>query len=547
MERSNFDEVEDLGGGLDAGLATQASWALDGANNWDSYNGVRSGEIFTRSHAHDANNAIRSIADGTGEVEFAVDENGNRLADDRHGYAWDAYNRLRTVHDPGTEDLVATYTYDSLGRRIGKTVGNDTTLFVYDGVNVIEEYNATGSLLRQFVHGAEINHPLLMDTDLDGDGIATGDGDRRLHYLQDGLGSVAGLVDDDGQLIEGYLYDAYGQTAVIRPGANGVVDWGGDDVVSSESNVGNPYGFTGQRLDAETGLYYYRARYYDALTGNFLSRDPLGVWGDELSLGNAYAYVGAMPLTYVDWFGLCGTIDVACHARAAARKAAEAAKKAADAARRAGQRLVHDITNGMTIVGEAVINAAQTGAEALASAYQAVTGGSNGCSSCAAVAAPSSVWTDAGSGLKDAATATGSALADTGRAVITVSLANPGWLAANCLAWKIWQDHTCLDPGEKYCGYDYMEAGTSTGGLSELSKACVRHDECIGELGKYVNSEKETFYSGSKHVRNCNFDLAKHAIVADCNSWECRAYDRPAIYGYAGLGAAVNTVHGWFN
>jgi RHS repeat-associated protein len=73
------------------------------------------------------------------------------------------------------------------------------------------------------------------------------------------------------------------------------------------SDVGNPYLFTGRRLDAETGLYHYRTRYYDPGTGRFTSRDTIGIWGDEMNVGNGYTYVGNNPWTYMDptgegWF-----------------------------------------------------------------------------------------------------------------------------------------------------------------------------------------------------------------------------------------------------
>jgi len=70
--------------------------------------------------------------------------------------------------------------------------------------------------------------------------------------------------------------------------------------------VGNPYRFTGRRLDSETGLYYYRARHYSTEMGRFLSHDPIGIWGDGGNFGNGYAYAGNNPLTYTDPSGEWG-------------------------------------------------------------------------------------------------------------------------------------------------------------------------------------------------------------------------------------------------
>ncbi len=67
--------------------------------------------------------------------------------------------------------------------------------------------------------------------------------------------------------------------------------------------VTNPYTFTGRRFDPESGLYYYRARYYDAKLGRFLSRDPIGFEGSEWNL---YEYVKGMPTRGGDPYGLDG-------------------------------------------------------------------------------------------------------------------------------------------------------------------------------------------------------------------------------------------------
>jgi RHS repeat-associated protein len=69
--------------------------------------------------------------------------------------------------------------------------------------------------------------------------------------------------------------------------------------------VKQSYGFTGREWDKETGLYYYRARYYDPKGGRFISKDPIGFEGGDVNL---YRYVGNDPVDWVDPSGLfCGS------------------------------------------------------------------------------------------------------------------------------------------------------------------------------------------------------------------------------------------------
>jgi len=186
-----------------------------------------------------------------GGVSYSYDNNGNLTSDGTYTYIYDCENHLTEVRQGG--NTVATYTYDFAGRRISKTVATTTTKYCYDGYQVIAEYQ-NDVLARKYVYGPGIDEPICM--------IASG---QRYYYHYDGLGSVVALSNMNGQFVESYSYDVFGQPSNI-------------------SSVGNPYFFTGRRFDLETGLYYYRARYYNPRIGRFMQTDPISMLLQAVSL-----------------------------------------------------------------------------------------------------------------------------------------------------------------------------------------------------------------------------------------------------------------------
>ena len=100
--------------------------------------------------------------------------------------------------------------------------------------------------------------------------------------------SITALTDSSGVIKERYAYDAYGGLSIFD----------GSGTARTSTAEGNRYTYTGREWDEEFGLYHYRARMYDSITGRFCSRDPIG-YADSASL-----YRQHLGLSGVDPLGL---------------------------------------------------------------------------------------------------------------------------------------------------------------------------------------------------------------------------------------------------
>jgi RHS repeat-associated protein len=189
-------------------------------------------------------------------------------------FTWDYRNRLVSVVDGAV--TVATYTYDANNQRISKTAGGVTTRYVYDRGNVTMEFNGAGATPTvRYLYGMQVDQILAQDK---GSGNVSWD-------LTDQLGSVRALVGNDGVLRNRYEYDAFGSLNSSMVGAT-------DD---------SRYRYTGREFDSETGLHYYRARYFDSNSGRFIGQDPIGFGGGD---ANLYRYVGNNSANLTDPSGL---------------------------------------------------------------------------------------------------------------------------------------------------------------------------------------------------------------------------------------------------
>jgi RHS repeat-associated protein len=205
---------------------------------------------------------------------FTYDANGNMTSDGTRTYEWDAENRLVTVKEGA--NTIASYAYNAGGFRTSKTVGGATTTYLLEDARVVEERSGAGGATKHF-YGPGIDDVLGMQ-----------DGSGAVSFLtRDHLGSVRELVSLAGAVVLRRDYDPWG------------------NLILGASTSG--WAFTGRENEPETGLFYYRARYYDARTARFASEDPLAAGRG----GHLYAYAGNRPLAYIDPWGLKETCALA--------------------------------------------------------------------------------------------------------------------------------------------------------------------------------------------------------------------------------------------
>jgi len=258
--------------------------ATQGSTTTESYSydpvGNRLSSLGVSSYTVNSSNELT----GTSNASYTHDYNGNTTSKtDSTGttnYSWDYENRLTSVTLPNSGGTV-TFKYDPFGRRIEKISPTTTSIFVYDGDNLVETVNGSGATVARYAAGQNIDEQLAMQR-----------GGTVDYYEQDGLNSVTSLSASNGSLAQSYTYDSFGnQTA-------------------SSGSLTNFFRYTAREFDTETNLYYNRARYYDPTAGRFLSEDPLGFAIEN----NFYRYVGNDVMNFDDPSGLSplfGPDDVA--------------------------------------------------------------------------------------------------------------------------------------------------------------------------------------------------------------------------------------------
>jgi len=288
---------------------------------------LKDGSQIKVDNNYDKLNRLESVTNYKGsqvvsEYHYSYDSNGNIIkvndGQSETDYQYDQLDRLKKIIRP-TETI--EYTYDLRGNRtsvkVDKAVaganepintlkGNvsyefnernqlvsaDDTEFDYlsNGLRyykktpektILYHYNQNGKVIAEADETGKISAYYVWDDD---QVLAKVDPTtkERYYYLYNGHGDVIQIMDEAGTIVNSYSYD----------------EWG--NILSIEETIHNPFKYSGEIFDEETGLYYLRARYYNPQLGRFISEDTYEGRLTDIDSMNTYIYCLNNPLKYAD-------------------------------------------------------------------------------------------------------------------------------------------------------------------------------------------------------------------------------------------------------
>jgi len=261
--------------------------------------------ISQYTYGYDPNGNIISIDDGSGTTTYTYDKLDRlekiEYPDNRTiTYKYDLRGNRETVSGDisGINFQDVSYTWDVLNRLDSVNNSNTTTNMFYrqDGLRSAKKtpttmvryhYDNDGNVIAESENGQKISAVYVRGSDrvLSKKDINTG---KEYYYLYNGHGDVVQIIDRDGNIVNNYKYD----------------EWG--NIITEIEGIKNPFKYSGEIYDEETGLYYLRSRYYDPQVGRFISEDSYeGTIINPLSL-NLYTYCYNDPISYIDPSGHMG-------------------------------------------------------------------------------------------------------------------------------------------------------------------------------------------------------------------------------------------------
>ncbi|MBF0478533.1 MAG: RHS repeat-associated core domain-containing protein [Candidatus Omnitrophica bacterium] len=251
-----------------------ANGATYGAKTYD-YDKVgniesKDGKVYSYAENGAGPHAVTSLSDGS---TYSYDLNGNMKSKTVTGsltsYSYSTENRLTSVVKSGA--TIAQYTYDGDGgrtRAVITTAGQSATT-----VSIGSIYEETAGIPTRNIF-------------LGGQRVASVSATGAYFYLTDHLGGTNVLTDSTGVKKELIEYDPFGSYSRHEK-------YGTSDEVAR-------FYFTGKKLDGDTGLYFFEARFYDPSLGRFITPDTLIQSPSNPQTFNRYSYCGNNPVNRID-------------------------------------------------------------------------------------------------------------------------------------------------------------------------------------------------------------------------------------------------------
>lgn len=257
--------------------------------NTHNYSYDNNGNIINRTEYGSTNvftyDELNRISTSSENLEkYVYDQRGNRQVvesnllpnNNKNLNKFDSQNRLKEVT---TNGVTVQYRYNGDGLLVERVQGTETTRYYYDGNQIIAEatvINGSPELKARYIRGNQLEAIEYSDA-------------RKAYVLYNGHGDVTEIRDENGELLNQYSYDIWG------------------NLLTKNEQVHNPFLYSGELWDNATNLQYLRARWYDPSVGRFISKDTYeGELNNPLSL-NLYAYGANNPIRYIDPSGHCFT------------------------------------------------------------------------------------------------------------------------------------------------------------------------------------------------------------------------------------------------
>ncbi len=256
------------------------TYAYDASGNIITQSTTETSENTTSNYTYDDDNKLMSIETLGDTINLSYDTNGN-LVDDGDGntYTYNTLNQLTSYTNNNGDSTL--YTYYPTGLRATKTINSGESItFYYDdakNANIVNEIQGKESASYVMLNGNRYVRLYNDGTDTSAD------------YLIQNTKDVLLVVNEQQQVIDNYSYTAYGENV---------------DSSKQYSIKDNPFQYTREYVDIESGLYYLRSRYYNPKLMCFISRDNIVIF-------NHYAYANGNPIMNIDPSGhlsLLGTL-----------------------------------------------------------------------------------------------------------------------------------------------------------------------------------------------------------------------------------------------